>query len=219
MLSERLAEDKEALKLQREADNQRIIDLERLLRTEIRAVKELGEQHHAAQQRALEVSSDEREKSAEQLRKQLVERMDALSAALRQQIEHQAEQRRFQLDAHKEAISKADQAVERRFEVINGFEERLRNLLPREIFDAAFADYQSWREQINSRLDLQSGLSGDLEAIVARHEKTEEETQRRFTVLEKSATTVRTQMLMVGAFATVMVSIVVIIVNLFFAAA
>jgi hypothetical protein len=168
MFNERLEENEKALKLQREADNQRIVDLERFLQAQINSVRELGEQYHSTQQRALEVASDEREKSAEQLRKQLVERMDALNRALTQQIEHQAEQRRFQLDAQREGMAKAEANNEKRFQQFDQLWQEMRearnSAIPREVVEKDSAEARRRSEAMLELINSQSMRITEIEA-------------------------------------------------------
>jgi hypothetical protein len=190
MFNERLQENQKALQLQREADDQRIMDLEKQLRTEIQAARETSEQHHTYQLRSLETAAEEREKSANQLRNehqrsadvlstQLTQRIDAGVQGverqaqanfdnLRQHIDHNRQQVELLAASQREAISKAEVATERRFEAVD---TRLGELLdvrsdfiPREVYEQDRADT---RRRSDAMIELIQGQSVRLTQIEA----------------------------------------------------
>ncbi len=137
---------------------------------------------HAAE-RAVEVASDEREKSAAILREQLGNQIDQGDQSLRNHITQQFEQYRIMLEALRrevelisdeqaKAISKAESATDKRFHSVNELRSQLQDLInshqkaladltatlmPREVAEAKFAEQGNKIDANTSRLDRSTG--------------------------------------------------------------
>jgi hypothetical protein len=204
MLNERLAESTRAQELQREADNQRILDLEKYLLSRIEANKELVEQYHSQHELALKKENEERERAALVLREQLQQRIESGDVQLREHVNHQKESVASAFAASEKAISKAESADEKRFESVNVFREQFRDQLsdqashfmPREVAESQAIEI---RERVE-RSDMDSAARDEL-------------LRSQIATLQRNQAATKATIATVGAAVTFFLTAVVILVN------
>jgi len=149
----------------------------------IRSLHEYLESRIVGVERAVEVASEEREKSAQALRVQLSHEIASGDAALREHIEQQVKQLSIMLDAgrrevdvraeaERKAIEKSEVSYDKRFAGVNELRKQMQDLIashqktvhdltatlmPREVAESKFADLERVNRAVTSRLDQAGG--------------------------------------------------------------
>jgi len=152
---------------------------EQELTQRIAALQQLEEQYHREQKYALEVASSERQNAAVALREEVNRAAQVLREStareissgdehLRQHINHNAEQMAMQIAAQKEAIVKAEGAIEQRFQSYDQLWTEVRrarnDTIQREVFEQDRADNRRRQENMMELINAQSGRITEIEA-------------------------------------------------------
>lgn len=150
-------------------------------------------------QRAIQTADEEREKSAQALATALKIQIDAGDHALLLHIENQKDAlealRLYQQQentASEKAITKAENANEKRFEGVNAFREQLgiqsKGFLPRELFDQAMDDYRQRLDTIANGISANTNRITELEARTAAGKDTKADLKSTIAILAASVT-------------------------------
>lgn len=213
-----LEERDKALEREREALENQFVASRELMKARLERLEDLMNAHLEKKAEVLRRITDEQKRTDSLLVDQVMGQVRAGDENLLLHIENDRRAVAAAFASSEKAITKADIANDKRFASVNEFRAQLRDqattFLRREIFDAAFADYNVWREATNVRLERSAQTATDVAALKAALDKLDENLEKRLKVVEEQQLQSKTQILMAGAFITVVVTLVVIAVNI-----